>query len=86
MKLLERSGGGTFLIPALGKQRQADLWVGGQPGLHCVFQYSQGSTEKPCLKKHQPTQQVKLDSGSQWVAEYNMKDRGMKGTSGYQGL
>jgi hypothetical protein len=29
------------LIPALGRQRQADLWVRGQPGY----------TEKPCLKK-----------------------------------
>jgi hypothetical protein len=24
----------TPLIPALGRQRQADLWVRGQPGLH----------------------------------------------------
>jgi hypothetical protein len=41
----------TPLIPALGRQRQADLWVWGQPGLQSEFQDSQGYTEKPCLKK-----------------------------------
>jgi hypothetical protein len=39
------------LIPALGRQRQVDLWVGGQPGLQSEFQDSQGYTEKPCLEK-----------------------------------
>jgi hypothetical protein len=39
------------LIPALGKQRQADFWVRGQPGLQSEFQDSQDYTEKPCLKK-----------------------------------
>jgi hypothetical protein len=40
------------LIPALGRQRQADLWVQGQPGLQSEFQDSQaqGYTEKPCLE------------------------------------
>ena len=41
----------TPLIPALGRQRQADFWVGGQPGLQSEFQDSQGYTEKPCLEK-----------------------------------
>jgi hypothetical protein len=41
----------TPLIPALGRQRQADFWVWGQPGLQSEFQDSQGYTEKPCLKK-----------------------------------
>jgi hypothetical protein len=41
----------TPLIPALGRQRQADFWVRGQPGLQSEFQDSQGYTEKPCLKK-----------------------------------
>jgi hypothetical protein len=42
----------TPLIPALGRQRQrqADFWVRGQPGLQSEFQDSQGYTEKPCLK------------------------------------
>jgi hypothetical protein len=41
----------TPLIPALGKQRQADFWVQGQPGLQSEFQDNQGYTEKPCLEK-----------------------------------
>jgi hypothetical protein len=39
------------VIPALGRQRQVDFWVRGQPGLQSEFQDSQGYTEKPCLKK-----------------------------------
>jgi hypothetical protein len=41
----------TPLIPALGRQKQVDFWVQGQPGLQSEFQDSQGYTEKPCLKK-----------------------------------
>jgi hypothetical protein len=41
----------TPLIPALGRQRQADFWVWGQPGPQSEFQDSQGYTEKPCLEK-----------------------------------
>jgi hypothetical protein len=53
----------TPLIPALRRQRQADFWVRGQPGLQSKFQDSQGYTEKSCLeppppqKKSQPTNQ-----------------------------
>jgi hypothetical protein len=39
------------LIPALGRQRQVDFWVQGQPGLQSEFQDSQDCTEKPCLEK-----------------------------------
>ena len=39
------------LIPALGRQWQADFWVQGQPGLQSEFQDSQDYTEKPCLEK-----------------------------------
>jgi hypothetical protein len=38
------------LIPALERQRQADFWVQGQPGLQSEFQDSQGYTEKSCLE------------------------------------
>jgi hypothetical protein len=38
------------LTPALGRQRQADFWVQGQPGLQSEFQGSQDYTEKPCLE------------------------------------
>jgi hypothetical protein len=41
----------TPLIPALGRQRQMDFQVRGQPGLQSEFQVSQGYTEKSCLKK-----------------------------------
>ena len=37
------------LITALGRQRQPDLWVQSQPGLHSELQDSQGYTEKPVL-------------------------------------
>jgi hypothetical protein len=47
----------TSLIPALRRQRQADLWVRGQPGLQSYFQGSQGYTEKPCLEKPKPKKQ-----------------------------
>jgi hypothetical protein len=43
----------TPLIPALGRQKQADFWVQGQPGLQSEFQDSQSYTEKPCLKRKQ---------------------------------
>jgi hypothetical protein len=35
----------TPLIPALGRQRQADFWVRDQPGLQSEFQNSQGYRE-----------------------------------------
>ena len=39
------------LIPALGRQRQADFSVRGHPGLKSEFQDSQSYIEKPCLEK-----------------------------------
>jgi hypothetical protein len=45
------------LIPALGRQRQADFCVPGQPGLQSEFQDSLGYTEKPCLEKNKKTKQ-----------------------------
>jgi hypothetical protein len=44
----------TPLIPALGRQRQVDLWVWYQPGLQSEFQDSQSYTEKPCLEPPPP--------------------------------
>jgi hypothetical protein len=46
--------GHTPLIPALGRQRQADFWVGSQSGLQSEFQDSQDDTEKPCLEATHP--------------------------------
>ena len=47
------------LIPVLGRQRQVDFWVQGQPGLQSKFQDSQGCTEKPCLEKPKTKQTKK---------------------------
>ena len=41
----------TPLIPALRRQRQADLRVQGQCSLQSELQDSQGYIERPCLKK-----------------------------------
>jgi hypothetical protein len=49
----------TPLIPALGRQRQEDFWVWGQPDLQSEFQDSQGYTEKPCLEKQNKIKQTK---------------------------
>ena len=43
------------LIPALRRQRQADFWVQGQPGLQSEFQDSQSYKQKPCLKTNKQT-------------------------------
>jgi hypothetical protein len=48
----------TPLIPALGRQRQVDFWVRGQPGLQSEFQDSQGYTEKLCVKNKQTNKQT----------------------------
>jgi hypothetical protein len=50
-KVRSRAWWHTPLIPSLGRQRRADFWVRGQPGLQNEFQDSQGYTEKPCLGK-----------------------------------
>ncbi len=54
--------GHVILIPALERQRQADFWVGGQPGLQIEFQDSQRYIEKPCLETTTttPKEEVRL--------------------------
>jgi hypothetical protein len=47
------------LISALGRQRQVDFWVRGQPGLQSEFQDSQSNTEEPCLEKTKTKQTKK---------------------------
>lgn len=46
----------TPFIPALERQRQVDLWVGGQPGLQSQFQDSRGYKERSCLKNKNKNQ------------------------------
>jgi len=50
------------LIPELRRQRQADFWVQGQPGLQREFQDRQGYTEKPCLEKQNKTKTTDVHS------------------------
>jgi hypothetical protein len=63
------------LIPARGRQRQADFWVWGQPGLQSEFQESQGYTEKPCLEKtnKQTNKQKKKYFGGLTTSETGLK-------------
>jgi hypothetical protein len=55
----------TPLIPTLGRQRQVDFWVWGQPGLQSEFQDSHGYREKPCLEKQNKTKKMATFSTSQ---------------------
>ena len=57
------------LIPALGRQKQADFWVQGQPGLQSEFQDSQGYTEKPCLKEKTKQNKTKPTSVSATMSQ-----------------
>jgi hypothetical protein len=43
----------SSVILAFQRQRQADLWVWGQPGLENGFQDNQSYTKNPCLKENQ---------------------------------
>jgi hypothetical protein len=60
----------TPLIPALGRQRQVDFWVRGQPGLQSEVQDSQGYTEKPCLEK--PKKQTNKQTNKQTKTQHSI--------------
>jgi hypothetical protein len=65
-----RAWWGMPLIPALGRQRQVDFWVWGQPGLQNEFQDSQGYTEKPCLGKQTNKQtQTNKQKNPKWSSK-----------------
>jgi hypothetical protein len=53
------------LIPALRRQRQADFWVRGQPGLQSEFQDSQGYTEKTLSRKRTKQNKTKQNKTKQ---------------------
>ena len=44
------------LTPLLGRQRQVDLQIQGQPGLYSEFQNFQGYTEETLSKKNKTKQ------------------------------
>ena len=64
------------LIPALGRQRQVDFWVRGQPGLQSKFQDSQVFTEKPRLEKQTNNKKDKRPHGHQPTQAYQAAVRG----------
>jgi hypothetical protein len=59
------------LIPALGRQRQVDFQVQGQPSLQSEFQDSQGYTEIPCLKTTTTTTTTKKNRNIFEVSGHN---------------
>jgi hypothetical protein len=59
------------LIPALGRQRQANFWVRGQPGLQSEFQDTQSYTEKPCLKKTKKPKNKKQKNPKKVICLYS---------------
>ena len=62
----------TLLILALGRQRQANFWVRGQPGLQSEFQDSQDYAEKPCLEKNKKQTNKKKTAYSFTTARWAM--------------
>jgi hypothetical protein len=66
----------TPLIPALRRQRQADFWVRGQPGLQSEFQDSQGYTETRGQNKTNPVMHAwdlrirKGETGGLWSQDH----------------
>ena len=54
----------TPLIPALGRQRQEDLWVPGQPGLHRWLQDSQGCTKRDLVSQNHPAEPWSSEEGA----------------------
>jgi hypothetical protein len=56
----------TPLIPSFGRQRQADFWVPGQPGLHreTASKKQKNKNKKPT---NQPNKQTKTPK--QWIRE-----------------
>jgi hypothetical protein len=67
----------TPLIPALGRQRQADFLVRGQPGLQSEFLDSQSYTEKPCLEK---PKKKKKKKASHWPIHSLTEDKKLEQT------
>ena len=64
----------TLLIPALTRQRQADLQIQGQTGLQDEFQIRQGYTEKPCLKKEKKKEKKVRGSRNQNIQTADAKE------------
>jgi hypothetical protein len=66
------------LIPAIGRQKQADFWVRGQPGLQSEFQDSQDYTEKPCLEKPKKKMFLLVYTLNNWARDFFLGVREQK--------
>jgi hypothetical protein len=63
----------TPLILALGRQKQANFCVRGQPGLQSEFQDSQGYIEKPCFEKTKQNKNKNKNKHKQTNEKHNQK-------------
>jgi hypothetical protein len=68
----------TPLIPALRRQRQADLWVWGQPGLQSEFQPSQGCVTQRNTVSSQKTNKQKTNKQTREREKEGRKERRKK--------
>ena len=66
------------LIPALGRQRQVDFWVQGQPGLQSDFQDSQGYTEKTLVLEKTKTNKQKKKQKKKIIFTFKTEYGGLK--------
>jgi hypothetical protein len=55
----------TPLIPALGRHRQANFWVQGQPGIQSEFQIARDIQRNPVLKNKQTNKQTNTQQQEQ---------------------
>jgi hypothetical protein len=62
-----------LLIPALGRQRQADFWIQGHTSLQSKFQDSQDYTEKPCLEKQKKTNKQQKQEREAYSSSFHNK-------------
>ena len=61
----------TPVISAIGRQRQANFWVRGQPGLQSKFQDSQDYREKPCCKQTKKQKQTNKKNKQKHGTDHN---------------
>lgn len=58
------------LIPTIGRQKQMDLWIQGQPGLHSAIQESSGYIMRLWLKKKKKKEAKKTHRDLKLVLHY----------------
>jgi hypothetical protein len=74
------------LIPALGRQRQADFWVWGQLGLYRVsFRTDRATQRNPVLKKKKKIEEEKEGGGGRKKEERRRKKKEERRKEGREG-